>query len=444
MLQELAGLREAVVLQGVGPEGVRVDMPRGQQCGDLVKHGRVMHPPGDPIEVESRDVVGSDIFQHLLGGAKLREVLPRTRIDLAGLVDDMADEGRGKRDQFFLAGDLNREVGKVTCGREVEVVVERLGVIRFQSHQGGAGWSSIQNRDGPLRHLQQQAQGLAGGVGIGDHHLAPVNGVHEEFFGNVLVNLLPIDHLMPVAVTKVGLPDEYASGGFAKIGPPELLVEHNRRTTGGQGELGSLDRNFVFRRVKREIEDCQGQQHLCESACRLGDIPRQEWLGWIVLSVVPPERIDPDQGCILLLDEEVVVVVLGPFSSRLGLSVESPKLLHAEIGEIGIEELRVGSRGVVGGLIFGIAQCGTSPPFGQSLALFFGELVHGAVRISIAIAARVLGGTFCGPSLPLPGRLSFFTHFPGRWRRWSTRRSGQCSTEATHASATAHRSRRAQ
>ena len=276
-------------------------------------------------------------LEHVVGRGVLRDVVPRLGVDLRGLIDDRERHGRGGGDQRFVLGDVHREVGEFAGGREVKVVFERLRVVGLEAQVDGLRGLAVEHGNRPLGNLHQHVELLAGRGGVGDHHLAAVDRVDQEFVGDELVDRLAVLDALPVAVPEEILADEHLGRAVGGRGGLDLLVEDDHRPARREVHLRPVELRLVLGRLERQIEHGQGHQHFGEVARRGGQIPRQERRRRVVLRVILPEGVDGDQGGVLLIDGQVVIVVLGPFPGLVELAVELPELFA--FARVRVEEL---------------------------------------------------------------------------------------------------------
>ena len=128
-------------------------------------------------------------------------------------------------------------------------------------------------------------------------------------------------------------------------------MEGDQRTACFQRHLPAIKRRLVGRRVKRQIEEGQGDHHLGEVSRCFREMDRAEGEGRITFGIVEPEPARPDEIRILHGQTQVAVVVLGPFLRRGEGSVEGAE---AE-GVLIAVETRDSSINAVG-LLFFVAQ----------------------------------------------------------------------------------------
>ena len=228
--QELPRRCRHVVQQTIRPERVLVDVPRGEPLQHGVEHLRVLHSPRDAVEVQAADVVLVEEREDIVVRSLLRNVVPRFGVDLRRLVDHVQSDRRRRGDQRLVLRDVNGEVRELPRCREVEVVLDRLRVIRLEIDVDGLRRLAVQNGDRPLWDLHQNIQLLPGRSRIRDDDLAAVDRVDEEFFRHVLVDRLAVLLPSAVAVSEEVLADEYFRNAVGCGCRFVLFVEdHDRR-----------------------------------------------------------------------------------------------------------------------------------------------------------------------------------------------------------------------
>ena len=264
--QVLPGRFRGVVEQGKRPERGIISVPFTQQLQDRLEERPVPHAEGDLLQVQGMDVLAAEERQHFLVAAVLRDIIPGSRVDLAGLLDDLEDSRLGCGDELLVPGHLDRVVSKLAREREVEEIVKRLRPVRFQVEQQGFRELAVADRDGADRKLQQHGQSLAGGGRVGDDHLASVDGVNQELVGDELVDALAVLLAEAVALAVEVLADE--DGGLAgwPLDRPDFLLEGNDRTGRREGHLALLEDHVVLGGLERQVEHGQSEDHLREVA----------------------------------------------------------------------------------------------------------------------------------------------------------------------------------
>ena len=170
---------------------------------------------------------------------------------------------------------------------------------------------------------------MARGGGVGDDGLAAVDDVGEEFIGDVLVGLFVIDIGITVGGAEEVLADEDGGLGGVEGGLGGLAVIDDHGAGGGEGEFAGVVGDVEFGGFEGEIEDAQGEHHVAQLAHgRIGQHPldvggRQgDRGGHGVEDVVGRQVGGVDEGGVLGFDEDVVVVVFGPFLGFVDGEVE--------------------------------------------------------------------------------------------------------------------------
>src|SRR5438132_14355280 len=121
--------------QGKRPECGIISMPFTQQLQDRLEEGPVSHAEGDLLQVQGVDVLAAEEREHFLVAAVLRDIIPRSRVDLAGLLDDVEDRRLGRGDELLVPGHLDRVVSKSAGEREEEEIAKWLRAERFHVEQ---------------------------------------------------------------------------------------------------------------------------------------------------------------------------------------------------------------------------------------------------------------------------------------------------------------------
>ena len=139
VLQELPRGGHVGVEQAVRPERRVVRMACIQQACDGLEEAAVLHPEGDLVEVQRADVLAVEERQHVVVRAVLRDVVPRLGVELRRLLDHVERDRLCRDDELLVLRHVDREVGELAGLREVEEVVDRLGVVRLQVEWDAAG-----------------------------------------------------------------------------------------------------------------------------------------------------------------------------------------------------------------------------------------------------------------------------------------------------------------
>ena len=163
--------------------------------------------------------------EHLLGRAVLRDIVPRFGVELGRLVDHVEGERRSGGHERLGLGDMDREVRELARLREVELVVDDLRVVRLQVERDRLGRLAVGDRQGADRNLNKTDKPLPRGGRVGDHHLAAVDGVDDEFVGDELVEAFAVLVLVAVAVAVEVLADEDLHLVAHAAGRLDFLVE---------------------------------------------------------------------------------------------------------------------------------------------------------------------------------------------------------------------------
>ncbi len=332
----------------VAPEHRMEGVTLGEQVERLVEEVEVAHPPGDLAEIDPVHVVLLQVGQHFGGRPPLRDVVPRGLVDLAQPLDDVERERVGPGRDRFVTGDVHRVVREVARLGEVEVVLELLRRVGAELQRQAARPLAAEHRHRLLGDLHQDVELLRGRGRVGHHHLAAVDDAAEELVGHVLVPLLAVDLDVAVAVAEEVLADQHRRLVIADRGLLDLLVEDDGRRGGLDGEGGRHPASVTCSPAfDGQVEHGQREHHLAEVRRRHGDVLGEERsvaaVGQ-VCGVVAPEGVDLHQVGQLVLDQHVVVVVLGPLLDFRHLAVEPAARLTA--GQVaGTQRLLVACRG---------------------------------------------------------------------------------------------------
>ena len=321
--QVLPGGGHVGVVEAVAPERRLVQVPFRQQLQHALVERPVLHPEGDLVEVQRPDVFAGQESQHFVGRAVLRDVVPRRGVEFRRLGHHVERRGFGGDHELFVLADVHRELGELPRQREVERVVDGLGVVRFEVEVHRLRVPAVGEWHRPHRQLQQHRKFLPAAGRVGDHHLAAVDSVDDEFAGHELVEPLPGFLAVAVSAAVEILADEDRQLAAGPDGGTHLFVERDQLAGGGQGHPAPVVNDLVLARFVRQIEHGEGQHHL-------GEVPRggRDLLGEEpalgVLGVVGPEGVHRNEVGRLLPNQELVVVVLGPLHGRVDLPVELP------------------------------------------------------------------------------------------------------------------------
>ena len=182
----------------------------------------VLHAERDLVQIRVVEIVLLQVLQHFLGTAELGEVGPGRAVDAAELLDRLQGHGRRVGHHLLVLRHLHRVVQELARRREVEMVLQRLGAIRFQIEVHAAGLAALEDGHRAARNLQQDIQFLLRGRRVRDDDLATVHRVHQELVRDELVDLFVVHLLVAVAVTE------------------EVLAHQDRRLFLGGGNLLDL------------------------------------------------------------------------------------------------------------------------------------------------------------------------------------------------------------
>lgn len=101
VLEPDADRRGVAVEEPVGPEDGAPDVALGQPGDDASEHPRVLHPPGDAVEVDRVEGMAVEPGDDLLVGAVLRDRLPRLLVGGAGRSTTVKVTGGTKATRSF-------------------------------------------------------------------------------------------------------------------------------------------------------------------------------------------------------------------------------------------------------------------------------------------------------------------------------------------------------
>ena len=172
---------------------------------------------------------------------------------------------------------------------------------------------------------------LRRGGRIRHDHLAAVDDAGEELVGDELVEPLVIDEPVAVVLAEEVLADEDRDFLLGERGRQDFLAVGDERAGGVEGDAGALGLGLVLGGLERQIEHGEGEHHLGEVARGLGEMGGEEEALAVVAGVVAPEGVHGHEVGELLLVEDVVVVVLGPFLRGVEGAVEGADGLAARL-----------------------------------------------------------------------------------------------------------------
>src|SRR5215204_7428485 len=181
---------------GITVDGRIEAVARGEHGDELsVKLDVLPATPGNAGEVEPLDVVLFDESEYLCLRAVLRDVFPRSLVDLRRFPDHAEGEGLRRADDLFIGRKHDGVVREalVRSGvrrREVEEVLERLCSEWLESHVPAIGRFRSEHRDCAAGDLQEEIEFLRGRGRIGSYDAGAVDGPGEELFRDILIELL--------------------------------------------------------------------------------------------------------------------------------------------------------------------------------------------------------------------------------------------------------------
>ena len=322
VLEILADGGGGVVLHAIRPQHLVVRVPLQQHREGAAEEARVLDAPRDTGQVDATEVLLLEEVDRLRVAAVLRQVVPARLVDLAEFGDDVERDRLGRRDQVAMPRHVHRIVRPILRRGEVEVVLQRLRVVRLEVDVTAAGVLPVGDRDGALGNLHQHVQLLARRRRVRDDHLTAVHDVRQELLGDVLVQLHVVHVPVPVAVTEEVLADQDRRLVRRGGGRTNLAVEDHHRAACFHRERPSLKLPLMLGGIEGQVQHGQREHHLREAPRRLGEVGGEEWPVPVVLGVVQPEAVDGHQRGVLLLDGQVVVVVLDPLLRLVELAVE--------------------------------------------------------------------------------------------------------------------------
>ena len=322
--QPLAGLAFDAVQQCIRRDRLVPDVARPQEANHALKERAIFQTPEHARQVHPLQVGLREERHHVVGGAILRDSLPRLGIHFSGHGDDRQHVARDlrRRDQHAVLGDMRREVRKLARRGEVEGVFDATRRIRVEDHRHALGDEAVLHRQRTARDLQEQLQLARRRGRIGQHDLAAVDNIGDELARHEAIEALAV--LKPVAViqTVVVLAEQHITLRRSRLRRQQFAPHEQDGRCGPQRPLQTIALQLGRVADKRQVDQGECEHHLGEAARARRKVWRAEGRPFGSSGEVRPERVDRDHRRTLFADAATPVVGLRVTTSRVNLSVE--------------------------------------------------------------------------------------------------------------------------